>query len=121
MKRLLILPVLLIALTGCSALGQVFGTFTNPATPQRLAEAENTYGILVRSAVAYRNGCARAPSTACRNVVRIIQKADNYTYGQILVARKLVAAGDLNAATAISAAQDAIAAYKSAQAANGVP
>ena len=125
MKR--IIPILLaLSLAGC-ANGKIvnpFASFTNPATKDHLAEIEAGYGAAASLALGFRNACANGnlpTSINCKPIVKQIQNADNYAYAQIMVARTFVKNNPtVDASVILSTAQNAVAAFQQAEAANGV-
>lgn len=120
MRKIAGVLILTLALGGCAEFNKLFSSAPNPLTKTRLAEIEQGYGIASRLGLAYRNGCAKAPDVACRQIVRIIQNADNYAYNQILVARRAVKIQSLDAPSILTTAEDAVSALKQAESANGV-
>ena len=125
MKR--IIPLLLVLSLGGCVNGQIFNpfaSFTNPATKDRLAELEAGYGAAASLALGFRNACAAGNlpvSINCKPIVKQIQNADNYAYAQIVVARTFVKNNPtVDASVVLSTAQNAVAAFRQAEAANGV-
>ena len=126
MKKITIILALAVGLSGCvnGQLINPFATFTNPATKDHLAELEAGYGAAASIALGFRNSCAAGnipTSINCRSIVKQIQNADNYAYGQIQVARKFIKTNPtLDASALLATAQDAVAAFKQAETKNGV-
>lgn len=68
MKRLLILPVMLLVLAGCAQVGSVISTatktVTNPVTQVDIYRVKNVYAATLELAVKYREYCWSQPYAA---------------------------------------------------------
>lgn len=114
MKKLLIAAAMALCLGGCANFNP-FASFQNVST-QSLASAEESYGGALAIAVAYRNACdQRLIPSSCRTIVKSIQIAENYAYGQLKVARDFVKNNPtVDATVIITTAQQAVAAFQAA-------
>lgn len=127
MKRLIVL-VLALGLSGCATFNP-FGSVANPVGTQSLAATESAYGVALSAALAYKSlplcktGTTISLNNVCarRSVIVQLQNADRYAHAQILVARQFVKNNPtLDASAILTTAQNAVAAFKSAETANGV-
>lgn len=123
MKRILIVPILAISLAGCGTVNSIVsGTLPNPVSKNTLATVQASYGTALAAANAYKQSCIRKLiDRSCRQVVVVLQNADNYAYGQIVVARKFVKNNpNVDASAVIDTAKSAVDAFITAQSVNGV-
>lgn len=119
MKRIIFALLLTLPLAGC---WNPFGSIENPLNKTSLVAVEASYGSALSIASGYKDACARKTiPPSCRSVVKSLQNADNYAYGQIKVARDFIKANPtVDASVVISTAQQAVRAFQDAQTANGV-
>lgn len=123
--RFLILPVMLLALAGCTATTSVFDLMNpvaNPIGRNEMATIESSFGVTYTAAVAYRRLCAqRAIPPSCRAVVLKLQAAARKAQGALVATRNFVKNNPtVSAVSAIAAARAALADFQSIAAANGV-
>jgi hypothetical protein len=135
MKRILLIPILALALAGCAQLSQVSSfistattTITNPITPVDIYRVKNVYAATLQLAVDYRKYCWDRPyavliadpiaKPVCQNrrvVVRIGQAAQLKAGSAIRSADDFVTNNPtLSAATVVSAAWKAVTDFQSA-------
>lgn len=136
MKRFLIFPALLLslALAGCAGtpagnlLSAATTTITNPVTATDIYRLKQTYAATLQVAVDYRAHCYAKPYAAliadpvdkvlCQNrraVVRAIQSAQLKAHSAVQSAQDFAVNNPtLDAATAITAAWDAVTAFQNA-------
>jgi hypothetical protein len=131
------LMVLTLTLGGCASLSgtklgdlvsAVTTTITNPVGDTDLYRAKNAYAASLELAVEYRAYCWKAPYATLmadpvakpicehrRAVVRAFQKAKTNAHAAIVAAQNFIVANPtLNAATAISAAWQAVTDFQAA-------
>lgn len=134
MKRLLMIPVLLLALavSSCGKVGDLIDltttTIANPVSATNIYQVKNGYAAALQLAVSYRSYCWSKPyaqamqdpvmKPLCQNrrgVVRSIQRAQVQAHDAILSAQEFVRLNPtLNATTVISVAWDAVGKFKNA-------
>lgn len=98
-------------------------TFTNPATRERLATVEASYGVVLSAAVAYRDVCNRRiiARATCTPIVQRMRSYDTRVQAALASARVAVKAGDdLTAGSALVTAQRALTAFQEYQTQHGV-
>lgn len=133
LKRLLIVPLLLLGLAGCAGtpagnfIRVATSTVVNPVSTTDIYRANNVYAATLEIANAYRKYCWSKPyavlmqdpiaKPVCQNrrpVVRDIQAADDKAFLAIQTATRFVRDNPtLNASSVISAMWSAVNAYQS--------
>lgn len=136
MRRIILAVTLALTLGGCASLPGPLGdavkvlttTINNPVGPVDIYRVKNTYAAALEVAAEYRRYCWSQPYAVlmtdpvakpiCQNrrqIVRAFQKADEKAFFAISAAENFVAANPtLNAASAISAAWQAVTDFQSA-------
>lgn len=130
MRKLFVLPLMLAALavSGCADKSifqggaSLVAPIKNPVGRKELAAAWNTYGLVLAGARGYKRSCAAGTiADSCEAVVVQLQGYDNKAYAALDAAGKFVKANpNISAASAVGAAQQAVADFKSIAITNGV-
>ena len=122
MRKVFLAVTLAFSLAACA-------TISNPVGTTQLAQIESAYGVALSVAVAYRNlplcrtGTTPSVQNICakRSVIVRLQAADRNAQGALVAARRFVRNNPtISAASAIGAAQAAVADFQATEAQYGL-
>ncbi len=123
MKKLLISLVIL-SFTTLTSCGAGFGSFNNPLTKTALVNSESAYGVVLASAVAYRDLCNKRVlnRVTCTQVVAKLQAADRAVQVALKNLRTFTAKyPTIDASSLVQVVKDAVDDFKAISNAAGVP